>query len=210
MFRRSGLTLARVDCLYEANPIELHEKIEGDAMHVPAYWGTIVDIIAVLILIFSFIGGLKRGALKEFFGLLALIVAIPLASLFYGYVISWIFFVGDSVWRPFLAFLITMGIIMVLLLLIFWIPRHFLDNAWDAGFFWSLLGGIFAILNSALGLVLLVSLIDIYPVLPWLDDIFSSSQVLNWLVNTIGFFVMTLLRSTHLTGLTASISFFVV
>jgi len=177
-------------------------------MQVPAYLGTIVDVIAVLILIFSFIGGLKGGAVKEFFGLLAFIIAIPLTGLFYGYVVSWFSFVGDSTWRTFLAFLLTMGIIMILLFLIFMLPRNLLEKVWDGGFFWSLLGGVLAILNAALGLVLLVSLIDIYPVLPWLDDIFTASHVLNWLVNTLGVFIMTLLKSTHSTGLTANISFF--
>jgi len=208
MFRRSCLKLDRIDCLYDANPIELHETVEGDAMQVPAYVGTIVDIIVVLILIFSFIGGLKGGAVKQFFGLLMFIIAIPLTGVFYGYVVSWFSFVGDSTWRTFLAFLLTMGIIMILLHLIFWLPRHLLDKVWNEGFFWSLLGGVLGLLNSALGLVLLVSLIDIYPVLPWLDNIFASSQVLNWLVNTLGVFIMTLLNSTHSTGLTASISFF--
>jgi uncharacterized membrane protein required for colicin V production len=210
MVGRYCFKLAWIDCLYEANPIELHETVEGDAMQIPAYVGTIVDIIVVLILIFSFIGGLKKGAINEFFGLLAFIIAIPLAGIFYGYVVSWFSFVGDSTWRPFLAFLLTMGIMMILLYLLFWVPRHLLEKVWNGGFFWSLLGGILGILNSALGLVLLVSLMDIYPVLSWLDDIFISSQVLNWLVNTFGAFIMTLLKSTHLTGLTASISFFFV
>lgn|GEM_PF-372177 len=210
MFRRYCLKFDRMDCLYDANPIELHETVEGDAMQVPAYVGTIVDIIVVLILIFSFIGGLKGGAVKQFFGLLAFIIAIPLTGVFYGYVVSWFSFVGDSTWRNLLAFLLTMGIIMILLHLIFWLPRHLLDKVWNEGFFWSLLGGVLGLLNSALGLVLLVSLIDIYPVLPWLDNIFASSQVLNWLVNTLGVFIMTLLNSTHSTGLTASISFFFV
>jgi hypothetical protein len=83
-----------------------------------------------------------------------------------------------------------------------------LEKVWNGGFFWSLLGGVLGTLNSALGLVLLVSLIDIYPVLPWIDDVFVSSQVLNWLVNTFGAFIMTLLKGIHSTGLVASISFF--
>ena len=199
---------ARTDCLYEANPIELHETVEGEAMQIPAYVGTIVDITVALVLIFSFIGGLKEGAIKEFFGLLAFIIAIPLTGVFYGYVVSWFSFVGDSTWRTFLAFLLTMGIIMILLYLLFWVPRHLLEKVWNGGFFWSLLGGVLGTLNSALGLVLLVGLIDIYPVLPWLGDVSVSSNVLNWLVNTFGAFIMTLLKGIHSTGLTASISFF--
>jgi len=174
-------------------------------MQVPTYAGTVVDIIVTLILIFSFIGGLKGGAVKEMIGLLALIIAIPLASMFSHYIISWFSFVGDSTWRSFLAFMVMMGIIIILLTLILWLPRSLLEKLWSGGFFWSLLGGIFNALNSALGLVLLVTLLDIYPVLGWLDDILSVSHVLNWLVNTFGAFIMTLL---HMGGLSTSISFY--
>jgi len=40
-----------------------------------------VNILAVLALFFSFIGGLKEGAVKNFFSLIALIIAIPIAGL---------------------------------------------------------------------------------------------------------------------------------
>jgi uncharacterized membrane protein required for colicin V production len=178
-------------------------------MQIPSYAGTIIDIIVALILIFSFIGGLRHGAIKEFFGLLAFIIALPLTGVFSGYVLPWFSFVNDSTWRAFLAFLVTMGIIIIILHLIFWIPRHLLEKVWNEGFFWSLLGGIFGALNSALGLVLLVSLLDIFPLSSWLNTVLATSGVLNWLVNTFGAFVLTLLKSTHLTGLTASISFYV-
>lgn len=177
-------------------------------MQISSYAGTVIDIIVALVLIFSFIGGLRGGAVKQFFGLLAFIISMPLTGIFLSYVLPWFSFVNDSAWRAFLAFLVTMGIIMLILNLIFWIPRHLLDKVWNGGFFWSLLGGVFGLLNSALGLVLLVNLLDLYPVWPWLDTVMSSSGVLNWLVNTFGPFVLSLLKSVHLTGLTASISFY--
>jgi len=177
-------------------------------MSLPSYTGIIVDIIVVLILIFSFIGGVRGGAVKEFFGLLAFLIAIPLASMFFKYLLSWFSFVGDSTWQSFLTFLLTMAIIIIIIYLILWIPRNLLEKVWSGGFFFGFLGGIFGLLNSALGLVFLVSLFDIYPVFPWLDDIFVTSGVLNWLVNACGAFIMTLLKSSNLTGLAASISFF--
>ena len=177
-------------------------------MQIPAFVGTIVDIIVALTLIFSFIGGLRGGAVKEFFGLLAFIISLPLTGVFMGFVVPWFSFVNDTAWREFLAFLLTMGIIILLLYLIFWAPRFWLEKIWGGGFFWSLLGGIFNLLNAALGMVLLVSLLVIYPVWPWLDAVLTSSALLNWLINTVGAFVLTLLKSTHPVGLTASISFF--
>jgi uncharacterized membrane protein required for colicin V production len=179
-------------------------------MTLPSYTGIIVDIIVVLILIFSFIGGVRGGAIKELFGLLAFLLSIPLASMFFQYLLSWFSFVGDSTWQSLLTFLLTMAIIIIILHLILWIPRHFLEKVWNGGFFFGFLGGIFGLLNSALGLVFLVSLLDIYPVFPWLDSILVTSGVLNWLVNACGSFIMTLLKSSSLTGLAASISFFAV
>ena len=42
-----------------------------------------VSIIAIIILILSFLGGMKDGAVKTFSSLVALIIAIPLAGLSY-------------------------------------------------------------------------------------------------------------------------------
>lgn len=176
---------------------------------MPAYVGTIADIVVVLILIFSFLGGLKGGAIKEFFGLLSFLISIPLAGLFVSHLVSWVSFVGDSTWRSFLAFILTMGIFIIILYLILWIPRHFLEKIWTGGFFWSFMGGVLGLLNSALGLVFLVCLFSVYPVFSWLDSLFVSSAVLNGLVNTFGAFIMALLKSTNLAGVAASISSFV-
>lgn len=178
-------------------------------MQIPAYVGTIIDVIVVLILIFSFIGGLKSGAIKEFFGLLSFIIAIPLSCLLAPYLASCFSFIGDSTWRYFLAFMLTMFILVIILQLIFLIPRHLLEKVWSGGFFFIFLGGFLGILNSALGLVFLVCLLDIYPVLPWLDSALALSGVMNWLVGCLGGLLRAMLNSTNLdAGLAASISFF--
>lgn len=166
-------------------------------MAVPAYAGIIIDIVVALVLVFSFLGGLKDGAVREFFGLLAFIIALSLTGAFLTYVRGWMSFIQDQVWRDFFAFLVTMGIITLVLHLVFILPRSLLNGVWEGGFIWSALGGLFGLANTALGLVLMVILFDMYPVLGWLNDLLGASNVLNWLVSNFGSVVLSLL---HMTG----------
>jgi hypothetical protein len=149
------------------------------------------------VLVFSFIRGLKEGAVKEFSGLAAFIIALPLVGVFIGYIIPWFSFVGDASWRGFLSFLTTMALISIVLYLLFWIPRGLIEKIWNGGFLWSLLGGLLGAMSSALGLVLLVALLDTYPLLGTYESALNVSQVLNWLVGTFGAFVLSLM---HMTG----------
>jgi membrane protein required for colicin V production len=165
-------------------------------MVVPTYAGIIIDIIVALILVFSFLGGLKQGAAKEFFGLLAFIIALSLTGAFAVYVLGWMSFAQDHLWRALLTFLVTMGIILIIIHLALLLPRHLLDNIWNGGCIWSALGGVFGVVNSALGLVLMVILLNIYPVLTWLSDLLAASNVLNWLVSTFGSIILSLMYMT--------------
>jgi uncharacterized membrane protein required for colicin V production len=165
-------------------------------MAVPTYAGIIVDLIVALILVFSFLGGLKEGAVKEFFGLLAFIIALAFTGAFMVYVLGWMSFAQDSLWRAFLAFLVTMGIILIVLHLALLGPRYLLDRVWNGGFIWSALGGVFGVVNTALGLVLMVILLEIYPVFTWLSDWLAVSHILNWLVSSFGTTILTLMRMT--------------
>jgi uncharacterized membrane protein required for colicin V production len=181
-------------------------------MAVPAYAGFIIDVIVALILVFSFIGGLKEGAVKEFLNLLAFIIALSLTGAFTGYVWGWLSFIQDHLWRDFFTFLLTMGIITIILHLVFILPRSLLDKVWNGGFIWNALGGIFGVANTALGLVLMVILFDIYPVLDWLSDLLGASNILNWLVSSFGSVILSLLHMTgaYYQAVGISISFFVV
>ncbi|MDD5311980.1 MAG: CvpA family protein [Dehalococcoidia bacterium] len=144
-----------------------------------------VDFIVALILIFSFIGGLKEGAVKEFFSLIALIIALPLAGFFYGYLSSWLTFMQDSDWRNIIAFLLMTGIITVILIFIFILPRHLLDKIWSGGCIWSIAGGLIGLVNSAVGLVVLVTLVEANPNAGWARDITLASNILNWLISNL-------------------------
>ena len=159
-------------------------------MSIPAGVGILVDIIIAFILIFSFLGGLKEGAAKEFFALLALIIALALSGVFYGYVSSWLAFFSDATWRYFVGFLLTVGIIMIILYLVFMIPRNLLEKVWNGGIIWNVLGGVFALLNSAIGLTVLVALLEAFPVLEWLSDVFLASNILNWLVSKLSYITL--------------------
>jgi uncharacterized membrane protein required for colicin V production len=165
-----------------------------------------------LILVFSFLGGLKEGAVKEFFVLLAFIIALSLTGAFAAYILGWMSFIPDHIWRAFFTFLVTMGIITIILHLIFILPRNLLDKVWNGGFIWNALGGIFGVVNTALGLVLMVILFDMYPVMDWLSDLLGASNVLNWLVSSFGSIILSLLHmtGTYLQALDINISFYVV
>jgi uncharacterized membrane protein required for colicin V production len=167
-------------------------------MAVPTYAGIIIDLIVALILVFSFLGGLKEGAVKEFFGMLAFIIALAFTGAFMVYVLGWMSFAQDSLWRAFLTFLVTMGIILIVLNLALLPPRYLLDKVWNGGFIWSVLGGIFGVVNTALGLVLMVIILEIYPVLNWLSGWLAASNILNWLVSSFGSTIITLM---HMTGI---------
>jgi len=143
------------------------------------------DFIVALILIFSFIGGLKEGAVREFFSLVALIIALPVAGYFYGYLATWLTFMQDSNWRNIIAFLLMTGIITVILILIFMFPRHLLEKIWSGGCIWSVAGGVIGLVNSAVGLVVLVTLVEANPTAGWARDITLASNILNWLMSNL-------------------------
>lgn len=167
-------------------------------MDISAGMGIIVDIIVVLILIFSFLGGLKEGAPKECQTLLAFLIALPLTGLLFGCISGWLSFVSFENWRGLLSFLLAIGIIIIILHLILWFPRNLVTRIWSGGFLWGLLGGVFGLCNAMLGLVLMYTILDIYPVFTWLNDILNSSTVLGWLSAAFGGLIRALLSTMPL------------
>ena len=86
------------------------------------------DIIVIIILILTIIGGAKDGAIKSFFSLIGLIIAIPLTGLSYHLIATILSFLPGTNWENFLGFFITMGIISVILYFIFLLPRKFIQK----------------------------------------------------------------------------------
>ena len=146
-----------------------------------------VDVIAALILIFSFIGGLKEGAVKSFFALVAMFISIPVTGFLYGYIVDILFFIPSEVWRNFIGFFGAFIIISIILAIIFLIPRNLLGGLWDKGVLSPLLGGLFSLIGAGISLVLLRIVVHTFPIFDWLDYVLVNSSVVSWLTTYLDF-----------------------
>ena len=145
------------------------------------------DIIVIIILILTFLGGLKEGAVKTFFSLVTLIIAIPLSGLSYHLIAKILSFLPGTNWENFFGFFITMAIISVILHFIFSLPRKFLQKIWKKGCLFRLLGGVLNVFGGTIGLTVFTLVLRAYPILDWLERWVSSSGILMWLVDKFGF-----------------------
>jgi len=146
-----------------------------------------VDLIVVLILAFSLFAGFKGGAINGFFSLLTMIIAIAVAGYFYSIPASWLSFLPGQDWENLLGFFIAFVIVSIILSLIFWIPRHFINFAWNSGCVFRILGGIFTLVSSALGLALLMTLFKTFTISPWLNDLLAETTILSWIAEHLNF-----------------------
>lgn len=148
---------------------------------------TLVNIIAVIILIFSFVGGMKEGAVKNFFSLLALIIAIPLASLCYRLPATILSFLPGENWENFTGFFIALGLTIAILHLIFLLPRKIIRKVWKKGCLFRLLGGAMNVLNTGIGITVFTLMLGAYPILDWLAKAVTNAGIPVWLVEHLGF-----------------------
>ena len=151
-----------------------------------------VSIIASLILFFSFIGGLKEGAVKNFFSLIALLIAIPLTGISYRLLANVLSFIPGENWGNFVGFFITLALISIILYFVFLLPRKLIQKAWKKGVFFRLIGGALNIFNAAIGLTVFTLVLQAYPIFGWLEQAVMGSGVLTWLVVHLSF-VQTML-----------------
>jgi len=146
-----------------------------------------VSIIAILILLFSFIGGLREGAVKSFFSLVALFIAIPLTGVSYHLLANVLSFLPGDNWENFVGFFVTLAVISIVLHFVLLLPRKFAQKAWDKGVLFRLVGGVLNIFNAAVGMVIFTLLIQAYPIIKWLEQVVAGSSVLMWLVVQLSF-----------------------
>ena len=146
-----------------------------------------VDILVSIILFFSFFGGLKEGAVRNFFSLIVFIIAIPLTGLSYQLIAAIFSFLPGTNWENFISFFITLGIIGVISQLVLLMPRKIIQKVWNRGTFFRFLGGILNVLNAGIGLVVLTLVIGAYPIIEWLERVVASSSVLARLVEQLSF-----------------------
>jgi len=146
-----------------------------------------VNIIAVLVLVLSLLGGLKEGAVKQFFNLAVLIIAIPLTGLSYHLLANILSFLPGKDWENFIGFFITLAIISVILHLIVLLPRKIFQSIWRKGLLFRLFGGALNMVNASIGMVLFALVLSAYPIFDWLERAVVGSAVLASLVDVFGF-----------------------
>jgi uncharacterized membrane protein required for colicin V production len=151
-----------------------------------------VSIIAVLILIFSFFGGLKEGAVKHFFNLAVLLIAVYLAGISYWLIAKVLSFLPGENWENFIGFFIALALISVILHFIFFLPRRIGQKIWRRGFLFRLLGGVLNVVNAGISMVVFTLILLAYPIFDWLARWVAGSGVLASLLNIFGF-VQTML-----------------
>jgi uncharacterized membrane protein required for colicin V production len=148
---------------------------------------TLIDIIAAIILFFSFIGGLTQGAIKSFFSLLCFIIAIPVAGRFYPFLVDLLSFISSPNWKNFVAFFITLGLSVIILSFVFYFPRKITEESWEDGVLFHLLGGVLNLLGSGIGILVLSLALSTFPVWDWLQQAFGNSLIIQWLVTNLSF-----------------------
>jgi uncharacterized membrane protein required for colicin V production len=146
-----------------------------------------VNLIAVLILILSLVGGLREGAVRQFFNLVALLIAIPLTGLSYHLLTNLLSFLPGENWGNFIGFFITLAIISVILHLIALLPRKIVQKIWRKGLFFRLLGGALNVVNASIGMAVFALVLSAYPIFEWLERWVAGSSVLMSLVNIFAF-----------------------
>jgi len=145
-----------------------------------------VSVIAALILLFSIIGGLREGAVRQLFALLATIISVPIAGLTYRGLAGILSFIPGENWENFIAFFIMMAVISIVLYFIFLLPARGLKRAWPGGAFFCALGAIFSLVNAAIGMVVFALVLHAYPIFDWLERAVSGSDVIAFLVSVFG------------------------
>ena len=146
-----------------------------------------VNIIASLILLFSLIGGLREGAVKQLFYLIALFIAIPLAGISYHLLANLLSFIPGENWENFLGFFIMLALISVILYFVFLLPRRFAQKVWKKGLLFRLIGAALNIFNAAIGMVVFTLVLRAYPIFGWLEQAVTDSGILTWLVVHLSF-----------------------
>lgn len=145
-----------------------------------------VSVVAILGLLFSIVMGLREGAVKQLFTLLATLIAIPIAGVAYKGLANILSFIPGENWESFVAFFIMMAVVSIILYFVFILPGRALKKAWQGGPFFCVLGAIFSLVNTAIGMVVFALVLNAYPIFDWLGRAVGGSDVISFLVSVFG------------------------
>jgi len=147
-----------------------------------------MDILAIFVLLFVFIVGLKERVVTNVSALIAHLIAIPLAGISYQLLASLFSFLPGENWDNFIGFFAAKYLIILILYLLFlFLSKRFIRKDWKKGIFIRLIGGVVTALNSAIGMVTLVLVVEAYPFSEWFEQVVLGSSILNWLVTNLSF-----------------------
>ena len=146
-----------------------------------------VSLFIVFILLFSLLAGLKEGAVKHFFNLVAVLIAVFIAGLTYYLISVLLSFIPGENWENFLGFFITLAIIIAILQLAFFLPRRLIQKIWKRGLLYRLLGGVLSVVDASIGLVVFALVLFAFPIFDWLGRWVAGSSVMSFLVQVFGF-----------------------
>ncbi len=147
----------------------------------------LVSLFVLFILLVSVFAGLKEGAVRHFFNLVAVLVAIYIAGLAYYLISGLISFLPGENWGDFIGFFITFAIVTALMHLAFLLPRRIIQKIWKRGLIYRLLGGALNAVNASIGLVVFALALFAFPIFDWLARWVAGSSVMSSLVNVFGF-----------------------
>ncbi len=163
----------------------------------------LVEILAILALFFSLVGGFKEGAVKRGFSLVAMLTAIPLASTFYRLAATILSFLPGDNWENFVGFFVTLAFFSVILHIAFFLPRRIVQKLWKKGLLYRSVGSALNIIETSIGLAVFTLIIRAYPIIDWLERAVSGSGVLSWLAAHLGFVEAMLSNALSGTGISA-------
>ena len=147
----------------------------------------LVSLFVVFILFISLIAGLKEGAVKHFFNLVAVVIAAIVAGLAYDLIAGLLSFIPGENWENFLGFFVGFAIIIAMLHLAFFVPRKAISVIWKRGRLYRLLGAAFNVVNASIGLVIFSLVLSAFPIFDWLARWVDGSSVMSFIVRIFDF-----------------------
>jgi len=147
----------------------------------------LVSLFVLFVLLVSLFAGLKEGAVRHFFNLVAVLIAIYIAGLSYRLLARLLSFLPGENWENFIGFFITFAIIVALLHLAFFLPRRIVNKIWKRGLLSRLLGGALNAVDASIGLTLFALILRAFPIFDWLARWVAGSSIMSSLVSLFGF-----------------------
>ncbi len=147
----------------------------------------LVSLFVLFVLVVSVLTGLKEGAVKHFFNIVAVLIAIFIGGLFYHLIAGLLSFLPGENWENFVGYFIAFAIIVAIFQLAFFLPRRIINKIWKRGLLYRLLGGAINFVDSAIGLTLFALVLNAFPIFDWLARWVAGSSVMSSLVNIFGF-----------------------